>query len=188
MASTLLDENVKLTTLIPNTQIHSGLFIGLLAVVVTSIIFYKTPLGYSIRIGGSNPDFAKASGINLTKSMIIAQVIGASLAGVGGAVDILGIYDRYMWTSLTNMGFDGLLVAVLAKKNPIFVPLGAFLLAYLRTGASILNYTTEIPIEFVQIVQAIIILLIAAQQFMGGSKQKLIFNSAKKKNQKELVK
>ncbi|MBG0785103.1 MAG: ABC transporter permease [Anaerolineaceae bacterium] len=187
MASTLFSENAKLGTIIQNTQIHTGLFVGLLAVVVTSLIFYKTPLGYAIRISGSNPDFAKAAGINITQAMIIAQVLGAALAGLGGAVDMLGIYDRYMWTALTNMGFDGLLVAVLSKKNPLFVPLGAFLLAYLRTGASILNYTTEIPIEFVQIVQAIIILLIAAEQFMGGYKRKLIFRSAKRKEEKELA-
>ena len=68
------------------------------------------------------------------------------------------------------------------KKNPAFVPLGAFLLAYMRTGAAILNYTTEIPIEFVDIMQAIIILLIAAEHFMGGFKEKLIFNVSRKKN------
>jgi len=88
-----------------------------------------------------------------------------------------------MWTALTNVGFDGLMVAVLAKKNPVFIPLGAFLLAYMRTGASILNYTTEIPIEFVDIMQSIIILLIAADHFMGGSKEKLIFRMSRKKNQ-----
>ena len=76
-----------------------------------------------------------------------------------------------MWTALTNMGFDGLLVAVLAKKNPVFVPLGAFLLAYMRTGASILNYTSSIPIEFVDIMQAIIILLIAAEHFLAATKR-----------------
>lgn len=182
MASEPLPAAAKLTTFVPGTQIHAGLIVGILAIVVTALIFYKTPLGYSIRICGSNPNFAKTAGIGMTSSLIAAQVLGATLSGIGGAVDIMGIYDRYMWTGLTNMGFDGLLVAVLSKKNPIFVPLGAFLLAYMRTGAAILNYTTEIPIEFVDIMQAIIILLIAAEHFMGGFKEKLIFNVSRKKN------
>lgn len=181
MASEQLPAAGRLTALIRGTQLHSGIFIGLLAVVVTALIFYKTPLGYNIRICGSNPKFAKAAGISITTSLISAQILGATLAGIGGAVDMMGIYDRYMWTGLTNMGFDGLIVAVLSKKNPIFVPLGAFLLAYMRTGASILNYTTEIPIEFVDIMQAIIILLIAAEHFMGKFKEKLIFNASRKK-------
>ncbi len=181
MASKQLPAAARLLPLIKGTQLHSGLFIGLLAVVVTALIFYRTSLGYSIRICGSNPRFAKATGISITGSLIAAQVLGSTLAGIGGAVDMMGIYDRYMWTGLTNMGFDGLIVAVLSKKNPIFVPLGAFLLAYMRTGASILNYTTEIPIEFVDIMQAIIILLIAAEHFMGKFKDKLIFNASRKK-------
>ncbi len=180
LGSKMLPESAKLTTLIPNTYIHSGLFIGLGAVAVACLIFYKTPLGYNIRISGSNADFAKASGINITASMLIAQVLGAAFSALGGAVDFLGIYDRYMWTSLTQMGFDGLLVAVLSKKKPQFIPLGAFLLAYMRTGATILNYKTDIPLEFVQIMQAIIILLIAAEHFMGGVKDKIIFGIASK--------
>ena len=179
MASEALPAGAKLTTLVRGTQIHTGLFVGILAVIVTALIFYKTPLGYNIRICGSNAKFAKTVGIGMTGSLISAQVLGATLSGIGGTIDILGIYDRYMWTGLTNMGFDGLLVAVLSKKNPAFVPLGAFLLAYMRTGAAILNYTTEIPIEFVDIMQAIIILLIAAEHFMGGFKEKLIFNVSK---------
>lgn len=182
MASEALPTAAKLTTLVQGTQIHSGLFIGVLAVIVTALIFYKTPLGYNIRICGSNSKFAKTVGIGMTGSLISAQVLGATLSGIGGTIDILGIYDRYMWTGLTNMGFDGLLVAVLSKKNPAFVPLGAFLLAYMRTGAAILNYTTEIPIEFVDIMQAIIILLIAAEHFMGGFKEKLIFSISKREN------
>ena len=181
MASEQLPVAAKLTSLVRGTQIHTGIFVGLAAVIVTALIFYKTPLGYNIRICGSNPKFARTTGIGITGSLLTAQILGATLSGIGGAVDMMGIYDRYMWTGLTNMGFDGLIVAVLSKKNPVFVPLGAFLLAYMRTGASILNYTTEIPIEFVDIMQAIIILLVAAEHFMGKFKNKLIFNASKKK-------
>lgn len=187
MASEPLPDAAKLTRLVSGSQIHAGIFIGIAAVIVTALIFFRTPLGYSIRICGSNPKFARTAGIGMTSSLIAAQVLGATLSGIGGAVDIMGIYDRYMWTGLTNMGFDGLLVAVLSKKNPIFVPLGAFLLAYMRTGAAVLNYTTEIPIEFVDIMQAIIILLIAAEHFLGGFKEKFIFKATKNKN-KEVAK
>lgn len=181
MASERLPAAARLTTLIRGTQFHTGIFVGIFAVIVTSLIFYRTSLGYSIRICGSNPKFAKAAGISMATNLIAAQILGATLSGIGGAVDMMGIYDRYMWTALTNMGFDGLIVAVLSKKNPVFVPLGAFLLAYMRTGASILNFTTEIPIEFVNVMQAILLILIAAEHFMGKFKDRLIFNASKKK-------
>ena len=104
---------------------------------------------------------------------------------LGGAVDILGVYERYMWTGLTQMGMDGLLVAVLSKKKPQYVPLGAFLLAYMKTGATILNYKTDLPLEFVQVMQAIIILLIAAEHFLGGAKEQVIFSMARKAEKEE---
>ena len=185
LGSKPLPDNMKLTRLVPRTNIHSGLFVGLLAVVVVGVIFYRTSLGYSIRICGSNPQFAKASGINMTSSLVLAQVIGLGLCGLGGAVDIMGIYDRYVWAGFTNYGFDGMLVAVLARKNPWLVPLGSFLLAYMRTGASILNYSTELPFEFVDIMQATLVLLIAGEHFMAGFKNKIIFSASKAKNKKE---
>lgn len=187
-ASEVLPTAARLPQVITGTRIHAGIFIALLMVLVSVVIFYKTPIGYAIRTCGTNPDFAKYSGIKVGFSIIAAQMIGGMMAGIGGSVEILGLYDRFQWDNLTQHGFDGLLVAVLARKNPIFVPFAALMLAYLRTGADIVNRSTDIPAEFVSVLQAIIILLIAAQMFMASIKNKLIFSSARKNLAKEAVK
>ena len=88
------------------------------------------PLGMRIRICGNNEHFAQYSGINMTGCLIVSQLLGGMLSGLGGAVEIMGNYERFNWIALTQYGFDGLMVAVLARKNPIFIPFGAFLLAY----------------------------------------------------------
>ena len=74
------------------------------------------------------------------------------------------------------------MVAVLARKNPIFIPFGAFLLAYMRIGANVLNVNTSVPIEFVQVMQAVLILFIAAQTFLAKSRNKVIFKAAEKRS------
>lgn len=181
-----LPNAAKLSTLISRTDIHTGLFIALAMVAFTVIVFYKTPLGAHIKLCGSNENFAKYAGINITGCLIIAQLLGGVLAGVGGAVEILGNYDRFQWTNLTQYGFDGLMVAVLARKNPLFVPLGAFLLAYMRIGANVLNFNTSVPIEFVQVMQAVLIIFIAAQTFLEKDKERIIFKGAKKNLEKEV--
>lgn len=183
ITSEFLPQNAKLPNLIARTDIHAGLFISLAMVAVVIIIFYLTPLGSSIRICGNNSEFARYSGINVTLCLIASQVLGGVLAGMGGAVEIMGNYDRFQWTSLTQYGFDGLMVAVLARKNPLFVPLGAFLLAYMRIGANILNANTSVPIEFVQVMQAVLILFIAAQTFLEKQKNAIIFKEARAKMQ-----
>ena len=147
--------------------------------VLVVIAIYKTPFGYAMRTVGSNPNFAKYAGISVTGTVVAAQIIGGAFAGLGGAVEILGRYERFRWLEMPNYGFDGLIVAVMAHRNPALVPVGALLLAYIRTGADIVTRTTDIPAEFVSIVQGIIILLIAAEMFLSGLKRRMIFKSAR---------
>lgn len=179
-ASYKLGRKVKLANLVPGTQIHIGLLIALVCVVFVAILFYKMPFGYKMRAVGVNPSFARYIGIPVGSTIILSQVIGGAFAGMGGSVQILGMFPRYKWESLTGYGFDGLMIAVLARKNPVLVPLSAFLIAYIRTGASLVATKTQIPPEFVSIIQGIIIVLVAAEMFLSGWKKKLIFSAAKK--------
>lgn len=178
-ASYKLPKSVLLPNIIPQTSIHAGLIIAVICVVIVAVLFYKMPFGYQMRSVGLNATFAKYIGIPVGVTMILAQLIGGALAGLGGTVQLLGMYSRYQWTGLTNYGFDGLMVAVLAKKNPVLVPVGAFLIAYIRIGADIVTRTTDIPAEFVTIVQGIIIVLVAAEMFLSNYKKNLIFKFAK---------
>lgn len=182
-----LPEGVNLGELVPRTRIHAGLIIVLVIVVIAYIVIKKTRWGYKLRVTGQNESFAKYSGINVPMVTILAQVVGAGIAGLGGAVEILGIYDTYMWTASPGYGFDGVIIATLARNNPAFVPLAAFFLAYIRTGADIMNRSTDVPAEIVSIVQAVIIILIAAQAFLSNWKQKRIIKVSQKYDTKEVA-
>jgi simple sugar transport system permease protein len=171
---------LKFRNIIPKTSVHAGLIVALICVVLAAVLFYKMSFGFKMRIVGLNPVFAKYIGIPVVSTIILAQVIGGAFAGLGGTVQVLGMFSSYQWTALTGYGFDGLMIAVLARKNPALVPLSAFLIAYIRTGADIVSRTTDIPPEFVSIIQGIIIVLVAAEMFLSGFKRRLIFNSAKK--------
>lgn len=179
-ASVKLPAAASFQVILPGTTVHSGLFITLAAVGIAVFIFYKTKFGFTMRCIGSNPTFAQYTGIRVNAGIVLTQIVGGMFAGLGGTVEILGRYKRFQWTALTNHGFDGLMVAVLAHKKPELVPVAALLLAYIRTGADVVNRTSDIPPEFVSIIQGIIILLIAAEMFMSKYKNKIIFRLAKK--------
>ena len=134
---------------ISSFKIQSGLFIAIICVVVVAVLFYKTSFGWKMRLVGENPSFAKAVGLSAVGVSFAAQLIGGGVAGIAGATEILSNYERFQWTATTQHGFDGLLVAVLAKKNPALVPIGALFLAYIRIGADVVNTTGDIPTEFV---------------------------------------
>jgi len=177
-ASRSIPLNARLEKIIPQAGIHSGIIIMAIVYILVVILFSRMPAGYAMRVVGSNPEYAKHVGIKVTATIITAQVIGGALASLGGAVEQLGMNDRFQWTELTQHGMNGVVVAVLAKKNPILVPITAFLLAYIKQGAEVVNRTSDIPAEFIIVIQGIIILLVAADSFLSSARNRMIFKSA----------
>lgn len=169
----------QLGTIIQGTRIHIGLFIALAVAALGYVFMYKTKIGYELRITGENREFARYSGINVVKITLISQLLGGFIFGIGGGVELLGMYNRFTWTSLLGYGWDAIIITTLAKKNPIYVPFAAFFLAYLRTGASIMSRSTDVVTEIVTITQGIIILLVVAEQFLSKYKHKMISKEAK---------
>lgn len=170
----LIPESARLVKIVPGTRIHAGLFVLFLTVVSCVFFMRKTKMGYSLLQTGRNPKFAQYAGINTVCVVAWSQLIGGFVAGVGGAVEVLGMYDRFQWQKLPGYGFDGIVVAILAKNKPQFVPLAAFFLAYLRIGADKMATSTDVTSEMIAIIQGIIIMLVAAQAFMSKSRQKLL--------------
>lgn len=179
-ASHKLPITSELPTLISGTRIHVGFIIALLVAVLGYVFLYKTKTGYELRITGENQKFAEYSGISIVKVILISQLLGGAIAGLGGGVEILGpIYNRFSWTALLGYGWDAIVICTLAKKNPIKTPLAALFLAYLRVGASIMARSTDVTLEIVQITQGVIIVLAVAEQFLSKTKHKLIAREAK---------
>lgn len=179
-ASYKLPAASELPTLIKGTNVHIGLIIGLVGVAFGYIFLYKSKIGYELRLTGQNEEFARYSGINVVRVILVSQLVGGIFAGLGGGVEILGpIYARFSWLALLGFGWDAIILSTLAKNNPLYVPLAAFFLAYLRTGASIMARSTDVTLEIVQITQGIIVMLVVAEQFLSKMRHRLIAKEAK---------
>lgn len=167
-----------LNDLIPGTRIHTGLIIVLLCIFAAHYFMYKTKWGYELRMTGDNREFAEYSGINTTRVIIMVHLIAGFLAGMGGSIEVLGMYTRFQWTALPGYGLDGALVAMLAKNNPLSVIGAALFLAYIRIGADQMSRLTDVPAEMISIIQAVIILLISAEQFLKFWKNRMLLKEA----------
>lgn len=171
-ASLKYQPTAALGALIPGTKFHVGYLVAILAVVLLYFLVFKTKFGYEIRISGSNPQFAKYSGINTSKVIILTQVIAGVVAGLGGAVEQMGMYQRFNWQDSPSYAWDGVIIAILSGNNPKTVPLAAFFLAYVRVGADLMSRRSDVQNELVSIIQAVLILFITAERFMAGWKQR----------------
>ncbi|NLG91962.1 MAG: ABC transporter permease, partial [Clostridiales bacterium] len=98
---------------------------------------------------------------------------------------VLGMYTRFSWVSLPGYGFDGIIISILAKNNPKFIPLAAFFLAYLRVGADIMSRRSDVAPEVVSIIQAIIVVLIAGKMFLDTYKHKMIVKNSQRQVKEE---
>jgi len=179
-ASLKMKKTVLLENIIPGTRIHSGLIIALITVWLGYLFLYRTRWGYEIRMTGINSGFSKYSGMNTTRAIIVASVVAGAIAGIGGAVEVIGMYDRFRWAALPGLGFDGALIAMLAKNKPRSTIYAALFLAYIRIGADLMARMTDIPAEMVYIMQAVIILLISGGKFLEGYRQRALLREVKK--------
>ena len=181
LVSYKLPETAWLVQFIPGTRIHIGVIISLGFAVLIYYFLYHTTLGYEIRTSGFNINFARFGGINVFKVILISQVIGGFIAAIGGMTEVMGVHRRFNWQLSPGYGWDGVVVAIIGRNNPLLIILSSLFLAYLRVGGRILNLLSDIPPEMITVIQSIIILLITAEAFLAQWKYKITVREAKAK-------
>lgn len=184
-ASKSYEKTAMLPRLIGGTRIHFGLVLAILVVIFSYLFLKKTKWGYKIRMMGYNSKFSIYSGVGVAGVLLSSQMIGGFLAGMGGATEALGLYTRFEWAAAPTAGFDGIMVAAIARRNPAMVPIAALFLAYIRVGADVISRTSDVPAEIVSIIQALIIMLIGAQMFLSSMRHKQIVKASERQLAKE---
>lgn len=173
-------ETAIIEKMFTGTQTSWGFVIALVMAVLTWLFMYRTKWGYAIRMVGINKQFSKYSGIKIAGIVVLCQVVGGMLSGMGGAVEQLGYYQTFRWVQLMGYGWDGVTLAILASNNPILIPIAAFFIAYLEYGCTLMNTNTSVPAEMMDIISVVIFLFFAADQFMAKTRQKMIVKETEK--------
>lgn len=152
----------RLERLLPGTRLNSGAIVAVLACIAGGVWLFMTRSGLNLRIVGSSPGFAAHLGLPSTWIVMRAQAVGGLIAGMAGAIEVLGLYPRFSWTQLPGLGWSGIVVAILARENPFLVLPAALFLGYLQVGGNILAQDAGIPSEVVGLVTAAIMLAVTA--------------------------
>ncbi len=156
-------EGAALPALFEGSRLHAGIIVALLGALAVWFLLFKTTLGFEVRTVGANPHAARYAGIRPSLITVLTMSIAGGLAGVAGAVEILGITRNYPAEYNTTYGFDAIAVALLGRAHPFGVVGAALLFGFLRAGAGAMQRATDIPIDIISIVQGAIILFVAAE-------------------------
>ncbi len=142
------------------------IYIAIALVFVTYFIMFRTPFGYELRMVGANMKFARYGGVNTKRTIVQAMAVSGILAGLAGAHLTMGIHGRVITQITASLGFEGIVVALLARNNPLMVPIAALAYGYMRAGADIMERASDVPRELVLVIQAMIILLVTAERIL----------------------
>lgn len=172
VATDRFGENAVLPPIVENTQVTTAIFILVIVVAITWLLIRRTPLGYEIRIIGSNLKFADYGGVNSKRAIVLVMALSGLIAGLAGMHLASGIHRQLILNISFALAFEGVVVALLARNNVLVVPFTGLLYAYLRAGAQFMERDADVSFEVVRIIQSIIILLITAEALVSFFQQR----------------
>lgn len=158
----LIAESARIPVIFEGFRIHWGFVIALIVAYLVWWVLYKTTLGFEIRTVGLNPDAARYAGINVKRLIIITMGLSGMLAGMAGAFEVTGLNFRHELSFAIGYGFDSIAIALLGRSHPLGVVLAAILFAAMRNGATRMQFLTQMPVDLISMLQALILLFVAA--------------------------
>jgi simple sugar transport system permease protein len=145
-------------------NIHVGVLLGFVAVFAIRWLLDRTTVGFEIRTVGANPNAARYAGIRPVFIITLAMTLSGLLGGLAGAIQMLGVQGFYATGISNKVGFDAITVALLGRSSPLGIMFSALLFGVLRAGQNLMQLRTQnqVPIEVIDVIQALIILFLAA--------------------------
>ena len=147
-------------------RMHLGIVEAIAIAIGVAWLLNRTTVGFEFRAVGSNPDAARAAGMNPTSTTILAMTMAGGLSGVAGANQLLSVTPSLLPGFASGLGFDGIAIALLGRATSSGVVLAAFLFGALRAGGRSMQAATQTPIEIIVVIQAAVIAFVAAPAFV----------------------
>ncbi len=142
--------------------LHIGIAFAVATIFIIRWILDRTTLGFEIRTVGANPSAARYAGMRPVFITALTMTISGLLAGLAGAIQMLGVIGFYAPGIVASVGFDSIAVALLGRSDPIGILFAAVLFGAFRAGAPLMQIETSVPVEVIDIIQALVILFLAA--------------------------
>lgn len=183
LVSYSIPAEARLDRLLAGTRLNTGSLIAVAACLIGGVLLFRTTFGLQLRIIGASPGFGGHLGLSFVRVAMTAQVIGGLIAGLAGAVEVLGLYTRFSWTSLPGLGWTGMIVAILARDNPFLVLPAALFLGWLQVGADLLARELGIPAEVSGLMTAAIMLVMTASLIFRNPRLLVILRNLRSRSE-----
>ena len=155
-----IEKSAALIKILKPSRANVGIFIAIIVCILVYYLLKKTKLGFEIRSTGMNPNFSEYVGIKSKK-----------IGGLTGAIEVMGIYGVFLDNFSSNIAFDGMLAALIAKGSIVALPFLSLFIAALKSGSLGLERHTGIPKSLIDIIIAVFILLVTMEKLFEFRKK-----------------
>lgn len=160
-----------LPKILPNTRLHAGILIALLATIILWWVFKNTVYGYQSKVIGLNDRTAKYSGMKIERTILITMLISGGLCGLAGAGEVAGVHQRVLAGFSPGYGYTAIAVAMLGRLNPFGVLAASFLFAALVVGADGMQLFMGVPVSLIYIIEGLVLFFLLASEMILRKKK-----------------
>ncbi|HYM04626.1 MAG TPA: ABC transporter permease [Stellaceae bacterium] len=153
---------------IPGTDVHWGLVFGIVAAVLAYVLVFHTVFGFAARIAGGNVRAAKVVGLEVGRLIMITCFLGGAAAGLAGMVQVAAVQGRANANIIAGYGTSGILVAFLARQNPLAAIPVAILVGGIGASGGLIQRRLGLPDASVLVLQGIIFIMVLASDVLYG--------------------
>ena len=153
---------------IPGTDTHWGLAFGHIPAVLAYILIFHTTFGFAARVAGGNIRAAKVVGLSVGRLILAFCFLAGASAGLAGMVEVAAVQGRTNANLAAGYGFTGVLVAFLARHNPLAVIPVAILLGGINASGGLLQRRLGLPDASVMVLQGMIFISVLASETLYG--------------------
>ncbi|MCY7323141.1 MAG: ABC transporter permease [Phormidesmis sp. CAN_BIN36] len=153
---------------IPFTRVHYGLLYGIIVCIIAYFLIQRTTFGFAARTAGGNVKAARIAGLPVGKLTIAICFLAGSCAGLAGMVEVAAVHGRANESLNANYGYAGILVAFIARHNPIAASVVAILLGGILASGSILQRQLGLPDATVYVFQGLVFLVVLYSESLYG--------------------
>jgi len=153
---------------IPGMDVHWGLVLGLIAALLSYILVYHTVFGFAARVAGGNIRAAKVVGLSVGKLILITCFLAGAAAGLAGMMEVAAVQGRTNANLAAGYGFAGILVAFLARQNPLAIIPVAILLGGISASGGLLQRRLGLPDASVLVLEGTIFVVVLASDALYG--------------------
>jgi general nucleoside transport system permease protein len=152
----------------PGLDVHWGLGFGVIFCVAMYVLVYHTTWGFGLRIVGGNARAARLAGLPVGRLVLLACFLGGGAAGLAGATEVAAVHGNANASLIAGYGYTGILVAFIARQNPLAIIPVALLLGGISASGGMLQRRLDMPDATVQVLQGMAFMLILASETLYG--------------------